>query len=477
MNYLLKKVYNFFRSYYEIIVIVLFLIFVANLLKGQMIHSALYFDGVDDYVDCGNDASLQITDEITIEAWARYDDVSDLWSRIVTKGRWLNRNYGWMLHYSDEGIGNRTGLIFVIEVDGDDRSVSIPNTEIEEGVWYHFAASFDGEFLRLYVDGVEKNFSYFPGTIIETGGPYNVQIGRSHHWEENLHGAVDEVRIWNKALEQQEIQYWKNRIVNNSHPNWSDLRGYWRFDDENDPTDDYSDYNNLGYLHGPIFINSDVPLPVELSSFCVNFVNSIAAVSWNTQSESNNLGWNIFRGEDKYAMQNDEVIQINPNLIDGAGTTSQPTEYSFDDYYYLIHGTTYYYWIECIDTSGDTELFGPVTLAIPNHGTNPKNPFSGEEYGLIRNFPNPFDTSVFGSHAATNISFKLKEKAVVKLTIHNIKGELIKTLLNEIVPADTMIDVSWNGRDENNRSVSSGVYFLKMRSSKNIQTKKMMIIM
>ena len=480
MNYLCRRVFKFVGNFYEIIVIGLFLFFVMNQLNGQIIHSALSFDGINDYVNCGNDASLQITDEITIEAWSRYDDVTDHWSRIVTKGKWLGRDYGWMLFYSNDDGNDHTGFIFTIEIDGTNRAISIPNTEIDEGVWYHFAASYDGEYMRLYVDGEEKISANYPGSITETEGPYNVQIGRSDHWEEYLDGAVDEVRIWNKALDQTEIEYWLRKPVDDSHPNWSDLKGYWKFDDENNPTDDYSENNNLGYLkpdnQGPVFINSDVPLPVTLSSFCANYAGNTARISWNTQSETNNLGWNILRGEDSDALQNDDILKINPMLIEGSGTSSQPAEYDFEDLYYLISGATYYYWIESVDVSGNTQYFGPVQLSIPNNDIDPDNPYSGEEYGLFQNFPNPFDTSDSSSQSATKINFKLKSKAVVELTIHNIKGELIKTLLNEIVQEDTMINTYWNGRDESDKIVASGVYFLRMKSSKNIQTNKMMII-
>ena len=440
----------------------------------------LNFDGVTHFVDCGNDASLQITDEITIEAWARYDHVTSDWSRIVSKGKWDGSDFGWMLMYTNSPDGMNTGLLFVLEIDGTIRHLSIPATELAESVWYHLAASFDGEFMRLFVDGTERAVSpSYPGSITETDGPYNVLIGQSTGtFSEPFMGSMDEVRIWKKAISASLINEWKGLEVTDLHPQWVYLQGYWRFNDNINPTGDYSLNNNSGNLmqtgNPPIFVLSDVPLPTELSAFFVTFSGEIPLIIWETQSETNNIGWNIYRGETESALQNNQVLPITSNMIEGAGTTSLPSEYSFYDSHNLSTGNTYFYWIESVSSSGSTEIHGPALLSVAQENEEPETPEITEDYGLFQSFPNPMNISAV--NPTTVISFKLQEESFTKLTIHNIKGKLVTTLVNKTIPGDTITNINWDGKDASENTVACGIYFAKMKTKHIVKINKLVIM-
>ena len=56
-----------------------------------------------------------------------------------------------------------------------------------------------------------------------------------------------------------------------------------------------------------------------------------------------------------------------------------------------------------------------------------------------------------------------------------MKGQLVKTLVNEHLDA-AYHDIVWNGKDNNNKSISSGIYFYKMKSSNYTATKKMILM-
>ena len=446
---------------------------------SQAAGKALLFDETN-YVDCGNDTTLQISDEITVEAWSRYDDVSDWWSRIVTKGRWLDRNYGWMLHYSDNN-GSKTGLIFTCEIDGFDRTIGTATNElITQGEWNHCAATFDGDSLSLYLNGNLVAQAYYPGSITETDGPYNVQIGRSYHWAEYLEGAVDEVRIWDKALTQAEINSWMYCGITDVHPHWENLKGYWKFDDENNPTGDYSQNNNPGYLmpdsNKPIFIDSDVELPVTLSAFNVLNQNQSVYLTWTTLSETNNSGWNLYRGETLTSFEDNEIAKLNYSLITGAGTSTQINEYSFIDETELIPGNSYYYWLESVSYNGSTAIYGPDYITINSEGEEPENHDWDNEYGLFQNFPNPFKKKKNNQAKVTRVTFKVKEVQKVNISIFNIRGRLIKNIFNETVEADRTNSTFWNGCDSYNKPVKSGIYLIKMKTNSDQQIRKMMII-
>jgi len=87
----------------------------------------------------------------------------------------------------------------------------------------------------------------------------------------------------------------------------------------------------------------------------------------------------------------------------------------------------------------------------------------------LTNYPNPFNPT-------TTISFSvLQTSSFVTLGIYNLKGQKVKTLINETLAAGEH-SVVWDGRDENNKSVSSGVYFYRLKTRQQVITKKMLLI-
>jgi hypothetical protein len=87
---------------------------------------------------------------------------------------------------------------------------------------------------------------------------------------------------------------------------------------------------------------------------------------------------------------------------------------------------------------------------------------------LQGNFPNPFNPE-------TTIRYSVKDASPVNIGIYNVKGQLVKTLVNE-EKASGNHGIVWDGRDNNNHAVSSGVYFYKMTAGKYSSTKKMIMM-
>ena len=87
---------------------------------------------------------------------------------------------------------------------------------------------------------------------------------------------------------------------------------------------------------------------------------------------------------------------------------------------------------------------------------------------LGTNFPNPFNP-------VTTINYSLHQAENVTVSIYNIKGQRVKTLVNENMEAGRHT-VTWYGKDSFNRDVSSGVYFYKMEAGKYTSTKKMILM-
>jgi PKD repeat protein len=215
-----------------------------------------------------------------------------------------------------------------------------------------------------------------------------------------------------------------------------------------------------------ILASGDTPLPVTLSSFYAVQVQSNAQLNWATQSEVNNSGWNIYRSvESDFS----EAAAINQSLIPGAGTTSDITEYSYEDFSEFETGETFYYWLESIDYGGICALFGPVSIVMTSDPDNPNMPPSVTFYGLAQNYPNPFNPN-------TDIMFRLPQESYVTLTIYNLKGERVSKLYSGNSEAEKIHKFSWNGKNDKGKAVASGIYFYQLTSNDKSEVKKMLLI-
>jgi len=87
---------------------------------------------------------------------------------------------------------------------------------------------------------------------------------------------------------------------------------------------------------------------------------------------------------------------------------------------------------------------------------------------LKGNYPNPFNP-------VTTIAYDLARDQKVEIDIYNIKGQKVKKLINEIRKAGSYKTV-WDGRNEDNQTVGSGIYFYRMKSGTYTSTGKMILM-
>jgi hypothetical protein len=221
-------------------------------------------------------------------------------------------------------------------------------------------------------------------------------------------------------------------------------------------------------------ITNDDQVPVQLSSFTAAYSNGTSTLFWTTQSESNNIGWNVFRSENDNL---EESMQINFDLIPGAGTTSEPTDYVFEDDHEVVANEEYWYWLESVENSGETETYGPISLVIPEDGDEPDIPEIPDIYGLHQNYPNPFNPLADVRSAITRISYMMDTDCTGTLKIYNLKGEEIVTLFADLeLRADEKGYVEWNGKDESAKLIPSGVYIYELNTDNRNYTRKLIII-
>jgi hypothetical protein len=119
---------------------------------------------------------------------------------------------------------------------------------------------------------------------------------------------------------------------------------------------------------------------------------------------------------------------------------------------------------------------GEIVFTMTSNGISSDHTYNVEdlESGIIAanavlgNFPNPFNPS-------TAISYQVKEESAVRVDIYNVKGQLVKSLVNEVVGMGQH-SIEWTGNDNSNRSVSSGVYFFKVQIGSDKFTNKMIML-
>jgi len=180
--------------------------------------SALYFDGENDYIDCGNDTSLQNYTAKTVLVWIKIPSGKYAKGYILDDGYWLEP-YGDIIYgYPD----SHHITIYLKNTDGETISW-YKMFEYTPNAWTQIGYTWDGTHAWYIKNGVKYEQKDFSGTL--GCSAQNLIIG--FHGSAYFNGLIDEVRIYNKALSEEEIQsiYQNNTFIRDG------LKAYWRFDE------------------------------------------------------------------------------------------------------------------------------------------------------------------------------------------------------------------------------------------------------
>ena len=158
------------------------------------VGQALQFDGIDDYVNAGSDASLDIVGDMTLEAWVKPSDTTG-WEGLASK--WGN-SWAWSL----DTVNHRSAFY----IDGWRYS----NTGIPANQWSHMAVVFDStaDTVYFYLDG-KPDGSYTSQTVDQgTTGDLNIGAWGFNYYSESV---IDDVKIYDYARTQEQIAWDFNR--------------------------------------------------------------------------------------------------------------------------------------------------------------------------------------------------------------------------------------------------------------------------
>lgn len=286
----------------------------GNLELGVTTSKALNFDGTDDYVQVENSTAISPSQAITVEAWILADTVTKQYMTAIDKPFTSATTpfFDYQLSFSNDGK-----LRFKMSlVEAKDSDVFAP------GVWYHIAGAYDKTNLRLYVNGILKATTPYTENINASGMP--LIIGKTLNYSDReWDGEIGDVRIWNVARTQQQIQDNMSReLVGNE----AGLVGYWK-EGSSAVANDSTTNNNDGTIYGATW--------------------GIAQKVYQNFANGKTYSADSYEGADK----------TPPMAFDGNGTTR-----------WLSGGGAYPHWVQVSLDSGVTQV--AKKLRIKPHALN-----------------------------------------------------------------------------------------------------------
>src|ERR1035438_6295986 len=185
---------------------------------------ALNFNGTNSYVQVAHNVALDSL-PLTVTAWVRTTRNSSGADGIVSKYADAGFN-GYSMHLLNGHVRAWYFRDFADSVF--DGSEGLDGGFIADGNWHHLAFVVDTSGGRLFVDGTMKSNLTWRGVAQVTTNTLPLQIGRYYTAPSAFLGAMDEVSLWNRALDTNEVNYLKHRLL---PANADGLIGYWKFDD------------------------------------------------------------------------------------------------------------------------------------------------------------------------------------------------------------------------------------------------------
>jgi hypothetical protein len=158
---------------------------------------ALSFNGTNSLVTVPDSASLDLTQGLTLSAWAYPTTWASSWQNVLLKERSGGLVYA-LNASSDAGQPNTT-----LRIAGADRPLSA-SRRLWANTWSHLATTYDGATQRLFVNGTEVARQAQSGSLEVSANP--LRIGGNTVWAgQSFQGLIDELRLYDRALSQTEI--------------------------------------------------------------------------------------------------------------------------------------------------------------------------------------------------------------------------------------------------------------------------------
>ena len=336
--------------------------------------NALSFDGSDDYVYLGK---LGLSSQISISTW--FKTSSSKVQRIISSVD-TDNNFFIMFDPSQS-----QGRQFKFNVRDNEVYATKPSSEYTDGKWHNAIGTWDGNTMKLYIDGQfvsEKNG--VNTTIQDSDTHLSTPTG-----SERFNGSIDETALWSKALTANEVSAIYNsstaldvRTNAGDYSSSNNLVAYWKMEDGSGTTlTDVSGNSNNGAISGaswvegvvstsydntPLTLDKDAPaVPTGLKSTPKQ--SATVKLVWDSKNETDFSHYNIYGS-----------TSSNPTFKQGEATTNSQS------YSGLERGETYYFRITAVDNSGNESAYSDqvVTAMVSNVTFDHSTGITGGSLGL-----------------------------------------------------------------------------------------------
>lgn len=224
-------------------------------------NTTLELDGINDYISVPAHSSLEITSDFTFEGWVySTNDVPVLQSVFEYYGAGNGPQVFLTGNTSPAGVNWSTNALALnlAEASGNHIYYTQNSNLWSVDKWTHIAVTRTGSTVALYVDGIYQPVIH-DGTdtvstpiggadVLNTSG-LNVYMGTHETNSNHLEGSIDEFRLWGAALDSTTIRNWMCRKIGGTHPQYANLRAYWKMDNgSGSSSNDASPNSNVGTL-------------------------------------------------------------------------------------------------------------------------------------------------------------------------------------------------------------------------------------
>jgi hypothetical protein len=302
-------------------------------------NSSASLDGINDYINVGNNNVLNIDNSVTIETWINAANLSN--RNAIYSTRKNNDPGSFQLEIGSE---SNVGTSFVA-VTGPGTFIAITGSNVinNNSGWVHIAYTRDGvgDNHEIYINGIPQAINTNPYTFANNNALK--EIGRGTSQLQNYEGKIDQVSIWNIALSQQEIQNYMNC---SPQGNEVGLVGCWNFEEGSGNTAyDQTSNGNDGIINGATY---DTNVPAQSCSLTnangcdsiailnLTILNSSAGTDTRTECSSytwidgntytannNNATFNIIGGA---ASGCDSLVTLDLTIVNSTSGTDTKTE-------------------------------------------------------------------------------------------------------------------------------------------------------
>jgi hypothetical protein len=187
------------RPHFLLLILVFVLLCISHLpmrtSSSQGANHSLSLNGTSGYMSVPNSTSINISGPITIEAWIKINVITGNYQDIVCRESWAQAGTGGGYEFAITDTGK---LRLDLYQSHNQYTTVIGGTTITTGTWHHVAGVFDGNQMRVYLNGV------LDGSISTTSGPASgtspLNVGKSTYGTYYFGGLMDQVRISAAAL-------------------------------------------------------------------------------------------------------------------------------------------------------------------------------------------------------------------------------------------------------------------------------------